>query len=114
MSDPVYLLDVAHPARSADEVESALVLAWSQVRNSTGLRILKVIHGYGSKGKGGSTRDVVRNWAFRNRARFRMVIEGERYSLTDPNVQELRKEIGNYGDSDLESANTGILLIWVR
>jgi hypothetical protein len=114
MSAPLYTIDVAHPPRNAEEVEAELVAAWSEVRNSAAVRILKVIHGYGSGGKGGSTKEVVRNWAFRNRGKFRMIIEGERYSLGLPEVQELRKELGNYPDNDLERANPGVILIWVK
>lgn len=114
MSVPLYVIDVAHPPRTADHVESELIRAWSQVRNSSTLRVLKIVHGYGSKGKGGSTREVVRNWAYHNRGKFRMVFDGEGYSLGNPDVQELVKEVGNYVDSDLERANPGILLIWVK
>jgi hypothetical protein len=114
MSALVHTIDVAHPPRNAEDVESELVEAWSQVRNSAALRLLKVIHGYGSGGKGGTTKEVVRSWAFRNRGKFRMIVEGEQYSLGVPEVQELRNELGNYPDIDLERANPGVILIWVK
>ncbi len=107
-------IDVAHPPRHPDVVEQDLLDAWSKVRNSSSLRILKIIHGHGSTGKGGSTKEVVRNWTFRNRNKFRAVIEGENYSMFDADVQEMREEVGQFGDSDLGNANLGITIVWVK
>ncbi len=111
---PILTIDVAHPPRKPDAVEEELLNAWSRVRNSSSLRILKIIHGHGSSGKGGSTKETVRNWAFRNTTRFRAVIEGEQYSLYNAATQELRKEVGDYDDPDLRQANSGITIIWIR
>jgi hypothetical protein len=107
-------IDVAHPHRRPGEVERALLDAWETVRNSPALRIVKIIHGYGSGGKGGTTRELVRNWAFHHRERFRAIIYGDDYSVHDPATQELRKEIGQYPDTDLTMANPGITIIWVK
>jgi hypothetical protein len=113
--NPVLLtIDVAHPGRRPEEVERALLDAWETVRNSPSLRIVKIIHGYGSGGKGGATREVVRNWAFRHRGRFRGIFQGENYTLHDSATQELRREIGQYPDTDLTMANPGITIIWVK
>ncbi len=114
MITPILTIDVAHPPRHAEDVEREIVSAASRVAGSSSLRVLKIVHGYGSSGKGGSTREVVRDWAFRNRDRFRGLIEGERYSLFDPEVQDLRKEIGDQADPDLGAQNAGILVIWVK
>jgi hypothetical protein len=107
-------IDVAHPGRRAEEVETALLDAWEDVRNSPTLRVLKIIHGYGSGGKGGATREVVRNWAFRRQGRFRSVLYGEQYGLHDPATMELRREIGQYPDPDLTMQNPGVTIIWVK
>ncbi len=111
---PLLTIDVAHPPRPSSVVESELTDAWSRVRNSDTLRLLKIVHGHGSTGKGGATKEVVRNWAFTNRARFRGVIEGECYSLFDPQTQKMRVEIGLFDDPDLNRSNPGILMIWVK
>ena len=111
---PILLLDVAHPPRPPGEVEDEILDAWSQVRNSPFLRILKIIHGYGKSGKGGGTKEVVRNWLFQNRARFNRVIDGENYSLYDVSTQELRKQVGEYADSDVGATNPGITVVWVK
>jgi hypothetical protein len=111
---PILTIDVAHPPRSAAAVERDLLDAWNQVRNSPGLRILKIIHGHGSSGKGGSTRLVVRNWAFQNRERFRAVIEGEAYEVFDEQTAALRTTVGQVPDSDLGSGNPGITIVWIK
>ncbi len=114
MSPVLLTIDVAHPGRHPDEVERALLDAWETVRNSPALRLVKIIHGFGSGGRGGTTRELVRNWAFRHRGRFRAIFNGEDYTLHDSGTQELRKEIGQYPDSDLTMPNPGITIIWVK
>lgn len=107
-------IDVAHPPLHPDQVEEELLRALSKVQNSPALHILKIVHGHGSSGRGGSTKETVRNWAFRNRHRFRAVVEGEQYSLYNPTVQEMRKDVGDYIDPDLSAANPGITIIWIK
>jgi hypothetical protein len=114
MSNPILTIDVAHPPRHPDAVEEELLHAWSQVRNSPSLRILKIIHGYGSTGKGGATKDVVRNWLFRNKKKFKQTIDGEDYSLYSASTQEMRKLVGASMDTDLGSGNAGITIVWVK
>jgi hypothetical protein len=111
---PMLVVDVAHPPRRPEEVEGALLEAWSEVRNSGVLRVLKIIHGHGSSGKGGTTRELVRNWLFRNRSRFRGIIEGESYSMFDTMVASMRAETGPFHDPDLDAANPGITIVWIR
>lgn len=106
-------IDLAHPPRHPDRVEEELLHAWSAVRNSPHLRILKVIHGHGSGRKGSRTKELVRNWAYRNRGRFRAVIEGEHYDLADVATMELRREVGRYEDDDLGRENPGVTVFWV-
>jgi hypothetical protein len=113
MGGPILRLDVAHPSRPPAAVEEMLLEALSAVRNSPVHRALKVIHGYGSSGAGGSTRTVVRNWLARRRG-LRAVIEGERYGLLDPETCAMREEIGRVADADLDRANPGVTLVWVK
>ncbi len=110
----MYTIDVAHPARPAESVEQEVEAAWHHVRRSKTLRLLKVIHGYGSSGKGGSTRTVVRNWAFAHRQHLRAIVEGERYSLFDSETQLVRRTCGEYPDADLGTANPGLLVLWIH
>jgi len=110
----LFSLDVGHPPRPPQKVEQELDAAWSKVRNSSTLRVIKVIHGYGSHGKGGSTRETVRNWAFQFRRRFRATINGEDYNMFDDDTQELREECGQIADNDFGNGNAGMTLIWVK
>ena len=111
---PIYSIDVAHPPRHPDVVESELASAWSTVRNSATLRIIKIVHGHGSTGKGGSTKEIVRNWLFRSRTKLRAVIDGENYGMFDADVQEMRNEVGQFDDRDLNACNPGITIVWVK
>ena len=109
---PILTIDVAHPPRHADEVEQQLLDAWSRVRNSSSLRVIRVVHGYGSSGRGGSTKETARNWIFRNRSRFKSVIEGENINLYHAATQELVKEVIGLGEEDRD--NPGTTIIWVK
>ncbi len=110
----VRVVDVAHPPRRADAVEDLLMREWGVVRNSAQWRVIKVIHGYGSSGRGGSTRETVRNWSSRMKGKFLAVIAGEEYSMFHPESQAMRRAIGAFDDSELEAGNKGITYLWVR
>ena len=113
-ASPLLTIDVAHPPRHPDAVEQDILDALRTVRNTHRIRVLKIIHGYGSSGRGGSTKDLVRNWIFRQRDRFKGVIEGERYGRLDQPTQAMRREVGQYADGDLDSHNTGLIVVWVK
>ena len=76
-------------------------------------RILKVIHGYGSRGKGGSLKTLVRNWAFAHRSRIREIIDGENLSPFNPVVQQLLAE-NELTPSDMGVPTEGITILWIR
>jgi hypothetical protein len=107
-------IDLAHPPLPPDAVEAELLRIWSEVRNSATVRLVKIIHGHGSSGKGGTTKETVRNWLYRHRAKFRLVVDGERYTLSDPGTQKMRRELGQYADADLNSGNPGVTVVWVK
>lgn len=113
--DPLLLtIDVAHPPRHPDAVERELRETLQKSRNSPSIRVLKVIHGYGSTGRGGTTRETVRNWGYVNRGRIRGVIHGEDYGLTDAETVDLRQAVGDFPDPDLGAQNGGITVFWIR
>lgn len=112
--DYILTIDLAHPARSPAHVEDDLEAVFVQVRNASQHRAIKVIHGYGSHGRGGSTRETVRDWTYRVRRRLRAVIYGENYNIFDDDTQALRDECGQIGDPDLNAANPGITILWVK
>ena len=108
------VLDVAHPPLSQEVVEDLLLQAWTESRNSSAVRVVKVIHGYGSSGKGGSTREVVRNWASRMGSKLLGVVAGEDFSIYKPESQALRQEVGGFDDLELEAGNKGVTYLWIR
>jgi hypothetical protein len=95
-------------------VEELLNESLSSVRNSAYLRVLKIIHGYGSSGAGGRTKEIALNWTYANRSRLRAVVDGEEYSLSHLTVQEMRTDVGPFHDGDLGRSNPGITVCWVK
>jgi hypothetical protein len=110
----VLVVDVAHPPRPPSAVEQDLDDALAAVQRSGSHRVLKIVHGYGSSGVGGSTRTVVLNWLYRRRARVKSVIEGPAYGVLDPDTAALRRAVGQYADTDLDRGNPGVTIVWVK
>jgi len=110
----MYTIDVAHPRRPPKQVEQELDDTLSKVRNHSTWRVIKVIHGYGSSGKGGATKETVRNWAYQRRRHLRAVIDGENYAIFDDDTQEMRAECGPIADPDLGAGNPGVTILWVK
>jgi hypothetical protein len=81
-----------------------------------GNRVLKVVHGYGSTGLGGSNREAIRAWLAGELAagRVRRVIPGERLTRGDvngwmrmfpghkPAFEGLLRDVGNEGVTVIE------------
>lgn len=107
------MIDIAHPPRDPDHVEDELLDALRKVQNSSKYRVLKIIHGYGSRGSGGSTRTTVRNWLFR-RSGLLGVIEGEQFAVLDQETRRMLDETGLRTDPDLGKENRGITIVWVK
>jgi hypothetical protein len=107
-------IDIAHPPLASGVAEEVLADELKNVQSSKDLRVLKVIHGYGSKGKAGVLKEVVRNWAYRHRARLLAIIPGEEYTMFDTTTIEMRKSCGQESDPDLGAGNPGMTLLWVK
>jgi hypothetical protein len=110
----VHTIDIAHPPLKSDDAEQLLENKLQDARLSKERRVLKVIHGYGSLERPGVLKEVVRNWAYRNRAKLLAVIPGEEYTMFDLKTIEMRKSCGQMFDPDLGVNNPGITLIWIR
>jgi dsDNA-specific endonuclease/ATPase MutS2 len=79
-----------------------------------GSRLLKIIHGYGKSTGSNVLQVAVRGWLARNPFPFRAAIPGEAYTLSDPTTTELRAEIGDFPDNDLNATNAGMTLVWLK
>ena len=109
-----HTIDIAHPPLPSEIAEEVLDDEVIQVRFTQKWRVLKVIHGHGMSEHPAVLKQVVHNWAYRNRAHLRAVIPGEEYNILDETTQEMRKQCGQVTDSDLGKSNSGITLIWIK
>jgi len=82
-----------------------------------GVRILKVIHGYGSSGKGGTLNHGLRkSFALRKKEGvIRDFIAGESFDIFNATVLQLLELVPALrGDPDLGQTNLGITVIWLK
>lgn len=112
--DTILVVDVAHPPLHPERAEGILNDALRKIRLSSHLRILKIIHGYGSSGKGGNLKTTVKNWIYNNRKRIKCSINGEQVETFDTDVIELAAECDISLRDDLGFANEGMTIIWVK
>lgn len=82
-----------------------------------GVRVLKIIHGYGSSGKGGKLCTGLRK-SFGMRRKegvIRDFVPGESFTIFNNTVlQMLEAAPGLRGDPDLGVTNEGVTLVWIR
>lgn len=84
------------------------------IRESQGLKVIKIIHGYGSTGVGGAIRDLVRK-SLRKRQRnneIKAFIPGEAFSSLmgfDDEIRDYRHLLA--GDPDHRSGNPGVTYV---
>ena len=107
-------IDIAHPPLTSETAEMVLDDEATQIRSTQQWRVLKVIHGHGSDDRPGVLKQVVRNWAHRNRTRLLAMIPGEDYNILDAKTQEMRRQCGQVADGDLGASNSGISVIWIK
>lgn len=81
------------------------------------VRVLKVIHGWGSTGKGGTLCVGLRK-SFRLRKKEGVIkdfIPGEDFSIFNKTVLELLEAVPDLrGDPDLNATNEGVTLLWLK
>ena len=100
-----------------------LVIAEIKQAKRAGARLLKVIHGYGSSGKGGALCVGLRK-SFRLRKSFGLrrkegvikdAIAGEDFSIFEDAVLALLEAVPELrGDPDLGATNEGVTLLWLK
>ena len=110
----IHTIDIAHPSLTSENAERVLDDELKQVRSTQQWRVLKVIHGYGTNKRPAVLKQVVQNWAHRNRTRLLAVIPGEDYDILDAKTQEMRKQCGQVPDADMGKSNPGITLLWIK
>lgn len=99
-----------------DEARKLVAQEIRRVRRE-GARILKVIHGYGSSGKGGALRVGLRkSFALRKKeGLLRDCIAGEDFSIFNRATLVLLEEVPELrGDPDLNATNEGVSVLWIK
>lgn len=77
-------------------------------------RVIKIIHGYGSSGKGGRIRGAVRRLLkeYKEAGRLTLFIKGEDFSIFDPSTRYLIEKFPETAkDPDLNNSNQGITYV---
>ena len=94
-----------------------LVIAEIREARRAGARVLKVIHGYGSSGKGGTLCVGLRK-SFGLRKKEGVIkdfIAGENFSIFNPTVLAMLEVIPQLrGDPDLNATNEGVTILWLK
>lgn len=81
-----------------------------------GVRVVKIVHGYGSSGKGGVLRDAVRQSLLRRRKDgvVSFFVHGERWGVTeDETLRALEEHPWLKSDRDLNRYNEGVTLVFL-
>src|SRR5207247_744908 len=94
-----------------------LVIEEIRTPRREGVRVLKIIHGYGSSGKGGKLNFGLRkSFALRKKEGvIKDFIAGEDFSIFNESVLALLEAVPEArGDPDLEATNEGVTLLWVK
>ena len=81
-----------------------------------GVRVLKIIHGYGSSGQGGKLNFGLRkSFGLRKKEGvIRNFIAGEDFSIFNPAVLTLLEAVPELrGDPDLDATNEGVTVLWL-
>jgi hypothetical protein len=101
---------------SLDEARRKVIEEMRRARRE-GYSVLKVIHGWGSSGKGGTLCHGLRkSFALRKKeGAIRDFVPGESFSIFNPTVLAMLEAAPELrGDPDLNSTNEGVTLLWLK
>jgi hypothetical protein len=113
MSNNLILVNLEEGFPSRNEALHKLETALSRARQKH-IRVLKIVHGYGSSGVGGILRPLVRNFLrqAKERGEITLFVNGESFSSFDSRSKELLGQAAQLLlDKDLGRANRGITLV---
>jgi hypothetical protein len=100
-------------------LDDARRLVIEEIRKSKreGVRVLKIIHGYGSTGKGGTlNHGLKKSFALRKKEGvIKDFIPGDNFTIFNPVVLELLEAVPELrGDPDLGATNEGVTVLWLK
>lgn len=114
MAEELYTINLEE---GLPDVDAALRILEYQFASAAarGERVVKIIHGYGSTGRGcGRLRSAARRWG-KNDPRVGLVVKGEDFSIFDANSRYLLEKAPLAAkDPDLGNANPGITLFFIN
>lgn len=112
----VWLLNLETDFPTLEEARKRLQAEIKRSHHSS-TRVIKVIHGYGSTGQGGTLRFGLRK-SLNLRRKERLIkdfIPGEDFSIFNPRALILIEAVPDLrGDPDLDAINEGVTFVWLR
>jgi hypothetical protein len=104
---------------SFPSLDDARRMVLDEIRKSKreGVRVLKIIHGYGSSGRGGTLNHGLRkSFALRKKEGvIKDFIPGETFTIFNPIVLELLEVVRELrADTDLSNTNEGVTVLWLK
>lgn len=109
-------VNLEHGFPTRDEARQKLETAIVQAKKD-GTPALKIIHGYGSSGKGGVLRFAIRGYLrqMKDRGDIVLFVNGESFSQFEERSRELlRRQPDLLVDGDLGSGNKGVTLVLIK
>jgi len=94
-----------------------LIISEIKTAKRQGFSVLKVIHGYGSSGKGGKLCTGLRkSFGLRKKEGvIRDFVAGEDFSIFDNRTLTLLEAVPELrGDPDLDATNEGVTVVWLK
>ena len=109
-------LNIENGRPSLDDARRTVIDEIRKARRE-GVRVLKIIHGYGSSGKGGALNHGLRkSFALRKKEKvIKDFIPGESFDIFNATVLTLLEAVPALrGDPDLGTTNLGITILWLK
>ena len=109
----IKVLNIKSGMPTVDEARALLANAIATAK-SEGCRVIKLVHGYGSSGKGGALKSAIRSSLRRRRKEgtIRSFIAGEEFETFSAETLEALHEYPELRyDSDLNKSNEGITMV---
>lgn len=106
------ILNIEAGMPTVEEARKILLVELKQARHG-GVKVIKVIHGYGSTGKGGALRGGLRTSLLRRKKEglVTRVIFGEKWSVFEEDARYAIEKCPELkGDRDLNRSNEGITI----